>query len=246
MVAGAQREPRRRYAAHGDLEGRCDLAVRLGTDGPVPAAYAVAAATAARYAALAATPVSLSCGAPLDAAPPAPGETVVDLGCGRGADVHRAAARVGPAGRAVGVDASGPMLASARAGVPAGEGRATFVRADLAAVALSDGFADLVVSTCALNHAADKAAVLREVARLLRPGGRFAISDPVAERPVPDAVRRDPAAWAGCYGGCVTEAELLAAARAAGLDALEVVSRSEPYERGGVLLRKLTVKGRKP
>jgi SAM-dependent methyltransferase len=198
----------------------------------------------ARYAGLATDGSSLSCGGALDAAAPREGETVVDLGCGRGGDVLRAAARVGPGGVAIGIDGNEAMLAEARArAAQAGAGRVHFLQADLAAVPLPDGRADVVVSNCAVNHAPDKAAVYREIRRLLRPGGRFAVSDVVSERPLPDDVRRDPAAWAACYGGAIPEAEYLDAVAGAGFAEVRVTRRTAPYLRGGVSVLSLTLVG---
>jgi len=204
----------------------------------------VVRATRARYAGLAAAGASLSCGGALEAAAPQPGETVVDLGCGRGGDVVKAAERVGPSGTAVGVDANPEMLVAARqrAGHLA---QARFVESDLAAVDLPGGLADVVLSNCAINHVPDKAAVYREVHRLLRPGGRFAVSDVVAERELPESVRSDPSAWAACYGGSIPEADYLAAMGAAGFREVVVRRRTEPYEKGGVLVRSITVEGRR-
>ncbi len=209
-----------------------------------PSPDTLAIAVGVRYAALAAAPGSLSCGKALDSAAPAPGEVVVDLGCGRGRDVVRAAALVGPRGAAVGVDASAAMLEAARreAGA-AGAANASFVRSDLAAIDLPASSADVVVSNCAVNHAPDKAAVYREVRRLLRPGGRFVVSDVVAEAALPESVRNDPAAWAACYGGAIPEAEYLAAIGAAGFEQVEVLARTAPYEKGGVRVRSITVRG---
>jgi arsenite methyltransferase len=205
----------------------------------------IARATAVRYGALSATKESLSCGRALDMAAPRPGEDIVDLGCGRGGDVARAASQVGPAGSATGVDGSDRMLAAAAealSGIP----NARVVRSDLSEVALPDRSADVVVSNCAINHAPDKEAVYREVHRILRPGGRFAVSDVVSEEPLPESVRADPAAWAACYGGSIPEAEYLAAISAAGLGHVEVVRRTEPYEKDGVRIRSITVTGRRP
>jgi arsenite methyltransferase len=205
---------------------------------------ALGRAVQARYTALADTPGSLSCGGALDVAEPLPGETVVDLGCGSGRDVVRAAAMIGPGGLAIGVDANEAMLAAARR--RAGSlSRARFIRCDLAAVALPDARADVIVSSCAVNHAPDKLAVYREIRRLLRPGGRFAVSDVVAERELPEAVRRDPAAWAACYGGAIPESEVLAAMAAARLTHVRVVQRTAPYEKGGVRVLSLTIEGRR-
>lgn len=209
---------------------------------PAPAAAAIDAAVTARYGTLASARGSLSCGAALDHAAPAPGETVVDLGCGRGGDLLRAAALVGPAGLAVGVDRSEEMLAEAARRTS----RATnvrLVRSAFAPLELASGSADCVVSNCAINHAPDKEAVFRELHRVLRPGGRFVVSDVVAERELPADVRADPRAWAACYGGAVPEAEYLAAARRAGFGALGVLQRTAPYERGGVRVLSLTLQG---
>ncbi len=210
---------------------------------PRPAARDVLRAIEARYAALASESGSLSCGGPLEIAAPRPGETVIDLGCGRGGDVIRAATSVG-GGLAIGVDANEAMLAEARArAVAAGARRARFLRGDLASVPLPDRRADVVISNCAVNHAPDKAAVYREIHRLLRPGGRFVVADVVAERELPESVRRDPAAWAACYGGAIPEADYLAAILSAGFAGVWIVRRTAPYERGGCTVRSITVEG---
>lgn len=212
---------------------------------PLPTNTEIQEAVGARYAKLAPSCGSLSCGSALDLAAPGPGETVVDLGCGRGQDVVRAAGRVGPGGLAVGVDLSEEMLERARRAVPPGVANVRFVRSDLAALRLGEGSADVVVSNCTINHARDKEAVFREIHRVLRSGGRFVVSDVVAERELPEAVRGDPAAWAACYGGAIPEADQVAAARRAGFDELEVLERSAPYEKGGVRVLSLTLRGRK-
>lgn len=213
----------------------------------VPSANEIQEAVGARYAALASSCGSLSCGSALDRAAPAPGETVVDLGCGRGQDVVRAAALVRErGGHAIGVDLSEEMLDKARRLLPKSLPNVRFVRSGLAPLALPDAIADAVISNCAINHAPDKAAVYREIHRVLRPGGRFVVSDVIAEEALPEAVRADPAAWAACYGGAIPEAEYVAAARGAGFAAVEVLERSAPYEKGGVRVRSLTLKGVKP
>jgi SAM-dependent methyltransferase len=102
----------------------------------------------------------------------------------------------------------------------------------------------VVVSNCAINHAPDKAAVYREVARLLAPGGRAVVSDVVSEAVLPDSVRADPAAWAACYGGAIPEADYLAAVEAAGLVEVRVLRRTKPYDKGGVRVHSLTLESR--
>jgi ubiquinone/menaquinone biosynthesis C-methylase UbiE len=212
----------------------------------VPSPKALKQAVSERYDALACcTPGTLSCGSALDLAAPAPGEVLVDLGCGSGKDLVRAAGRVGAAGRAVGVDLSEEMLAKARSSVPPFLANVSFVRSDLAPLVLGDASADVVISNCAINHAPDKGAVYREIHRVLRPGGRFVVSDVIAEQALPDNVRADPAAWAACYGGAVPEGDYLAAIRGAGFGEVEILERSEPYPKGGVRVLSLTVKGTK-
>jgi len=98
-------------------------------------------------------------------------------------------------------------------------------------------------SNCTINHAPDKIAVYREIFRVLRPGGRFVVSDVIADTDLPESVRNDPAAWAACYGGAIPEPEYLQAIRAAGFASAEVLKGSEPYEKGEVMVRSLTVRG---
>jgi SAM-dependent methyltransferase len=213
--------------------------------GTLPSHAAIETAVTVRYAGLACCSTSLSCGRALDHAAVVAGETVVDLGCGRGQDVIRAAGRAGPGGRAIGVDATDEMLEQARRNVPPFVANASFVKSDLADLDLPDGFADVAISNCTINHARDKRAVYAEIHRILRAGGRFVVSDVVAEEELPESVRNDPAAWAACYGGAIPEDDYLAAIRGAGFDALEIIERTGPYEKGGVQVRSLTLKGTK-
>ncbi len=220
-------------------------------DQPAIDRVALGSAVACRYDALASAG-SLSCGGALRLGAPAPGEVVVDLGCGRGRDVLEAARRVGQGGAALGVDLSAEMIERARASAAeAGATNVRFLQCELERLSLEDGSADLVLSNCAINHAPDKAAVFREVRRVLRPGGRAVVSDIVSEEELPEAVRSDPTAWAACYGGAIREPDYLEAVRAAGFATVEVLERSAPYERHGVSLRSLTIRasglaGRKP
>jgi SAM-dependent methyltransferase len=208
-------------------------------------AATIGQAVAIRYGALAAGSGSLSCGGALDLAAPRPGERLIDLGCGRGGDLLRAAALVGPAGKVTGIDATPRMVEAAGQRV-AGLANAGVLLGDLSAVPLPDGCAEVVVSNCAINHATDKAAVYREVARLLAPGGRVVVSDVVSEAALPESVRSDPAAWAACYGGAIPEAEYLEAVAAAGLAEVRILKRSEPYLKGGVRILSLTLEAHAP
>lgn len=208
-----------------------------------PALTVLSSAVEARYAGLASSCCSLSCGEALDLAAPATGEVLVDLGCGRGQDVIRAAGRVGAAGKAIGIDRTPAMIEKARASTPPFLSNVRFLCCDLAALDLADASANVVISNCTINHAPDKAAVYRELHRVLAPGGRFVVSDVIAEQELPEAVRNDPAAWAACYGGAIPEADYLDAVRAAGFASVEVLHRTPPYEKGGVMVHSLTVRG---
>jgi arsenite methyltransferase len=119
------------------------------------------------------------------------------------------------------------------------------VQSDLEQLALPDALADVVISNCTINHAPDKGAVYQEIHRILKPGGRFVVADVMAEREVPDAVRADPEAWAACYGGAISESDYLVAIRQAGFEQVEILDRSAPYEKGGIMVRSLTVQGRR-
>ena len=202
-------------------------------------------AVTTRYHGLAAGSASLSCGPAFDLAALQPGERFIDLGCGRGNDLVRAAALVGPSGSVIGLDATPQMVEAARLRTDALP-MVRVILGDLASVPLPDGCADVAVSNCAINHAPDKAAVYREIARLLAPGGRLVVSDVVSQAPLPESVRDDPAAWAACYGGAIPEAEYLAAIAAAGLFDLRIHRRTAPYQKGGVHVLSLTVEARRP
>ena len=171
----------------------------------------------------AAVGASLGCGVPTAVADLHEGETVLDLGSGAGADVLISARRVGPTGRAIGLDMTDEMLALARANAArAGVQNAEFVKGYIEEIPLPDASVDVVISNCVINLAADKARVLREAARVLRPGGRFAVSDVIADEDMDAATRADMAQWTGCIAGALTLGEYEAALAAAGLVDVEV------------------------
>ena len=171
----------------------------------------------------AAVGASLGCGVPTAVADLHEGETVLDLGSGAGADVLISARRVGPAGRAIGLDMTDEMLALARANAAtAGVENADFVKGYIEEIPLPDASVDVVISNCVINLATDKAQVLREAARVLRPGGRFAVSDVIADGDMDAATRADMAQWTGCIAGALTREEYRAALAAAGLVDVEV------------------------
>jgi arsenite methyltransferase len=166
---------------------------------------------------------SLGCGVPTAVADLHEGETVLDLGSGAGADVLISAKRVGPAGRAIGLDMTDEMLALARANATAaGAANVEFVKGHIEDIPLPDQSVDVVISNCVINLSADKARVLREAARVLKPGGRFAVSDVIADPGMDDATRSDMEQWTGCIAGALTEDEFRTALADAGLADVEI------------------------
>jgi SAM-dependent methyltransferase len=160
---------------------------------------------------------SLGCGNPTAIAGLQPGQRVLDLGSGGGLDVFLAARQVGPTGFVYGVDMTDEMLALARANQQAaGVANAEFLKGEIEAIPLPDGAVDVVISNCVINLSTDKPAVFREAHRVLRPGGRFAVSDIVALRPLSAEERADLASWAGCVAGALTAEEYLAGLATAG------------------------------
>jgi ubiquinone/menaquinone biosynthesis C-methylase UbiE len=197
-----------------------------------------------RYGELAEGACCLSCGGAADNCDPQPGQICLDLGSGRGTDVMRMAEAVGPEGRAFGVDTTDAMLEKARrTAEKLGVTNATFMRATFDRVPLPDGSVDWVISNCALNHAPDKPAVWREIARVLKPGGRFVISDIYAVEEIAAEHRRDPAKVAECWAGAVTRADYMAQIAAAGLADVRVVEESQPYAKGAATVASFTVAG---
>lgn len=160
---------------------------------------------------------SLGCGNPTALAQLNPGETVLDLGSGGGIDVLLSARRVGPTGFAFGLDMTDEMLALAEKNkTEAGATNVTFLKGHIEAIPLPDASVDVVISNCVINLSADKDAVLREAFRVLKPGGRFAVSDVVVEGDLPDAVRRDMEAYVGCVAGALEVSDYIARLERAG------------------------------
>ncbi len=169
--------------------------------------------------------LGLGCGAPLAAAALQEGETVLDLGSGAGFDAFLAAQAVGPNGRVIGVDMTDEMLAKARANAQrAGVGNVEFRKGYIEALPVEDASVDVVLSNCVINLVPDKAAVYREVARVLRAGGRMVISDVVLNEPLPEAIASDVAALTGCVAGAALRDQYLATIAAAGLTDMEILS----------------------
>lgn len=169
--------------------------------------------------------LGLGCGAPLRFLDLQPGETVLDLGSGAGIDAFLAARQVGPQGRVIGVDMTPAMLDKARAGAARlGLAQAEFREGRLEALPLEDASVDAVTSNCVINLVPDKGAVFREIARVLRPGGRLVVSDIVLDGRLPEAVERDMLAYVGCVAGAAQRADYLAKLAAAGLGQIDVLS----------------------
>ena len=189
----------------------------------------------------AAVGASLGCGVPTAVADLHEGETVLDLGSGAGADVLISARRVGPTGRAIGLDMTDEMLALARANA-AGARNVEFLKGYLEQIPLRDAAVDVVISNCVINLAADKHVVLAEAARVLRPGGRFAISDVIADPDMDDATRADMQQWTGCIAGALTEQEYRGALTAAGFTDIDI----RPTHRVHQHASSATIRARKP
>jgi arsenite methyltransferase len=179
----------------------------------------------------AAVDASLGCGVPTAVADLHEGETVLDLGSGAGADVLISARRVGPGGRAIGLDMTAEMLELARRNaVEAGAANVEFLKGHIEEVPLPARSVDVVISNCVINLSGDKPRVLREAARVLNPGGRFAVSDVIADEDMDDATRADMAAWTGCIAGALTRAEYEEGLRAAGFVDVEIRETHRVHE----------------
>ena len=191
-----------------DAEGVFGGALYSASEGPLPQA---------------AVDASLGCGVPTAVADLAEGETVLDLGSGAGADVLISAQRVGPTGKAIGLDMTEEMLDLARANAAeAGVENVEFLKGYLEEMPLANASVDVVISNCVINLSDDKPRVIREAARVLRPGGRFAVSDVIADPDMDSATKADMAAWTGCIAGALTETEFRDTLEGAGFEEIEI------------------------
>ncbi|MBS1825229.1 MAG: arsenite methyltransferase [Acidobacteria bacterium] len=162
---------------------------------------------------------SLGCGNPTALADLHPGETVLDLGSGGGIDVLLSAKRVGPTGKAYGLDMTDEMLALARENqAKAGVTNVEFLKGEIEHIPLPDNSVDVIISNCVINLSADKDSVLREAFRVLKPGGRFAVSDVVTRGEIPAAVRQSVLAWVGCVAGALDQDDYIGKLKAAGFE----------------------------
>lgn len=175
------------------------------------------------------------------------GEICADLGSGRGTDVIRMAESVGDSGFVYGIDISEGMIQKAentaeRLGVK----NVKFIKSPLEKISLDDNSINLIISNCTINHSSDKQAVWNEVYRLLKPGGRFVVSDIFSVDPVPEKYRNDPEAVAECWAGAVTRDVYLGQLEKAGFETVTSIEESAPYNKGSVLVCSWTVAGKKP
>jgi len=204
----------------GDAAASCGDAIALNLD-PITSNLYLCDETAGLPAdAIAA---SLGCGNPTALAELRPGETVLDLGSGGGIDVLLSARRVGPTGKAYGLDMTDEMLALARENQrKAGSQNVEFLKGEIEQIPLPDNSVDVVISNCVINLSADKDRVLGEAFRVLRPGGRFAVSDIVVRGEMPPEIRRRLEVWAGCIAGALEEAEYRAKLSHVGFERIDV------------------------
>ncbi len=190
-----------------------------------------------------ATMASLGCGNPTAVAELHAGETVLDLGSGGGIDVLLSAQRVGPTGRAYGLDMTDEMLALARENQrKTGVENVEWLRGQIEEIPLPAESVDVVISNCVINLSGDKPRVLAEAARVLKPGGRFAVSDVIADEDMDDATRADMQQWTGCIAGALTRREFEQALTAAGLVDVEVVETHRVHDQAASAI----VRARKP
>jgi ubiquinone/menaquinone biosynthesis C-methylase UbiE len=199
-----------------------------------------------RYSQLAESECCLSCGGAINYAEPATGEVCVDLGSGRGTDVLRMAETVGETGFVYGIDVSDGMLEKASKNAEKFNVKnVRFIKCDLEKIELPDKIANLVISNCTLNHAADKQSVWNEIYRILKKGGRFVVSDIYAVQTIADEYRTDPVAIAECWAGAVTRDEYMEQLKNAGFSSVEIIEESKPYAKGKAEVASFTIAGKK-
>jgi arsenite methyltransferase len=200
-----------------------------------------------RYSNLAESSCCLSCGGAINYAEAISGEVCVDLGSGRGSDVIRLSEIVGSNGFVYGIDISDGMIQKATGTASRlGISNVEFILSPLEKLKLGDTIADLVISNCTINHAADKQTVWNEVFRILKKGGRFVVSDIYSVNPIPDEYKNDPVAISECWAGSVTREEYLSHLKNSGFASVKIFEESSPYEKGKVMVSSWTISGIKP
>ncbi len=199
-----------------------------------------------RYSELAEETCCLSCGGAINHAAVAEGEICADLGSGRGLDVIKMAQAVGAEGKVYGIDVSEGMIRKARKNIDKFDVQnAEIIQSHLERLPFKDSELDLVISNCTINHADDKKAVWKEIARSLKTGGRFVISDIYSLEEVPEKYRTDPEAVAECWAGSVTRDEYLDQLSSAGFGDLDILEESAPYEKAQIKCVSWTIRAYK-
>lgn len=199
-----------------------------------------------RYSELAETSCCLSCGGAVSHSNAAEGEICVDLGSGRGTDAMRLAETVGEKGFVYGLDLSDGMIQKAeKTAARLDVKNVKFIKTDLEEMPLEENSVNLVISNCVINHAKNKQNVWNEVHRILKPGGRFVISDIYSSDTVPDEYKNDPEAIAECWAGSVTREVYLEQLENAGFKSIEILEESDPYPKGQIKVSSWTILGHK-
>lgn len=189
---------------------------------------------------------NLSCGSNIDYLNLQPGQWVLDLGCGAGRETLEVAKRVGQNGMAIGLDITSKMLTVAQASAREADIQNTrFVVGAIEKLPFADNSFDVVISNCVINHALDKSQVYREIFRVLKNGGKFVVSDAVSKEPLPDHIKNDPAQWAACFGGALTEQEYLGSIAEGGFSNTDILNKRE-YFKNGYEFASLTISAEKP
>jgi len=195
-----------------------------------------------RYTNLSETTCCLSCGGAINHAGVQPGEVCLDLGSGRGNDVIRMAEEAGENGFAYGIDLSDGMVKKARTNLDKfGVTNAEIIQSEMESLPLNDNSVNVTISNCTINHSSNKEAVWSEVFRVLKPGGRFVVSDIYATAPIADEYRNDPQAVAECWAGAVTRVEYLTMLEETGFTNIKILEESEPYAKGMAEVASFTV-----
>jgi arsenite methyltransferase len=200
-----------------------------------------------RYTQLAESSCCLSCGGAMDYSNAATGEICVDLGSGRGTDAIRLAEKAGKDGFVYGIDISEGMIRKAVATAKQlGITNVEFKHGPLEKTDIADNYVNLVISNCTINHSSDKQSVWNEIYRILKPGGRFVVSDIYSSEAVPEEFRNDPVAISECWAGAVTRDEYLGHLHNSGFISVDVKEESAPYEKGKIIVSSWTITGYKP
>jgi arsenite methyltransferase len=230
MMSNIQQAVKEKYGAIAAAVGQSTTSTKAGCCGGPPACGGSDPITSNLYSdaetgdfPAEAVAASLGCGNPTALMVLEPGQTVLDLGSGGGIDVLLSARRVGPTGKVYGLDMTDEMLALARENQrKAGATNVEFLRGTIEAIPLPDHSVDVIISNCVINLSSDKDAVFREAFRVLKPGGRFAVSDVVVRGELPADVRRSMELWVGCIAGALEDREYRAKLSAAGFENIEV------------------------